>query len=112
MQTKITITWSAFDRPEMPDSCKASQCLEFTVDIPSAYFDQEILEVLFAQTNSYSGRMWDEMNKVGLPEFRTHTALSVGDRIRIERNEDNSLYRCEDIGFELLTFSNAWQEAK
>lgn len=108
MQTKITITWSAFDRPEMPDSCKASQSIEFTVDIASAYFDEEILDVLFAQTNCYKGRIWDKMNEIGLPAFRTHTALSVGDRVRIERNNDNSLYVCENVGWHLVSFDHVW----
>lgn len=108
METKITITWSAFDRPEMPDSCEASQCLEFTVDIPSAYFDEEILDVLFAQTNCYKGSLWEAMNQVGLPPFRTHTALSVGDMVRIERNNDNSYYQCANAGWTLISFDHNW----
>jgi hypothetical protein len=104
MQTKITVTWSAFDRPEMPDSCKASQSITFVRNIPAGYFDKEILEVLFAQTNCYKGSLWDAMNEIGLPPFRTHTALSVGDQVRIERNQDNSLYRCENVDWELLSY--------
>lgn len=104
MQTKITVIWSAFDRPEMPENRKASQSVTFVADIGSAYFDTEILEILFAQTNCYSGSLWASMQLSGMSEFRTHTALSVGDQVRIERNQDNSLYRCEDMGWELLSY--------
>ena len=104
MKTQITVIWSAFDRPEMPDSCKASQSVTFVRDIDVAYFNDEILEALFAQTNLYQGSMWDSMEEAGMPAFRTHTALSVGDKVRIERDGDNSLYRCENSGWELLTF--------
>lgn len=111
MKTKITVSWVAFahrasalaEVGKIPDAK-----LEFETEIPPAMFDTEILELLFEQTNLYSGDVWSEYFDGKMPENRSHTALSVGDLVTIERNEDKSVYVCQDLGWELLSFSNEW----
>lgn len=105
MKTQITVTWSAFDNRIVLTDLKPSQSVSIELDLPAGMFDYEICDLLFADTNCYQGLTWNAINAAGLPESRTHTALSVGDTVRIQRNRDNSLYRCEDTGWELLTFS-------
>ena len=113
MKTKITVGWVAFahqaeqlkERGKVPDAK-----LVFETDIPPAMFDQEILELLFEQTNLYAGDVWEKYFKDKMPENRSHTALSVGDCVTIERNEDTSIYICLDAGWELLAFSSPWMD--
>jgi len=113
MRTTITVEWSAFaHRADLiAESGKVVNAqLKFESEIPPAMFDEEILEMLFHQTNTYSGDVWDKYFKDKMPENRSHTALSVGDRVRIERDGDSSLYVCADFGWELLTFNSPWMD--
>jgi hypothetical protein len=112
MKTKITVHWVAFahraetlkQAGKIPDAK-----LEFETEIPPAMFDTEILELLFEQTNLYSGDVWSKYFEGKMPANRSHTALSVGDLVTIERNEDKSVYVCQDLGWELVSFENEWQ---
>lgn len=111
MKTKITVSWVAFAHQaetlkqanKIPDAK-----LAFETEIPAAMFDTEILELLFEQTNLYAGDVWSKYFEGKMPENRSHTALSVGDMVTIERDGDKSVYVCQDLGWELLSFSNEW----
>lgn len=59
--------------------------------------DLQLCELVFAETNTYSGSLWDRIEPL-LPETRTHTALSVGDLVRI----DDRVYKCASVGFKLI----------
>jgi hypothetical protein len=74
-----------------------------TVEIPNipACFDAEdevICEALFDNTNTYEGPFWDRLEPV-LPANRTHTALSVGDRVFI----DDRVFLCKSFGWEKIS---------
>lgn len=86
----IEITWSAF--------------AEYGKEIASASFDFAIeaddlavCERVFHDTNTYGGELWDALQPV-IPARRSHTALSVGDKVSI----DGRTYRCEMMGFALV----------
>jgi hypothetical protein len=113
MQTTITVHWVAFGHKAkaLEETGRIPNAwLQFESEIPPAMFDEEILEMLFHQTNTYSGDVWDKYFKDKMPENRSHTALSVGDKVTIERNEDKSTYVCADFGWELVTFSSPWMD--
>lgn len=59
--------------------------------------DFVICERIWANMNQYQGKVWDALESF-LPANRSHTALSVGDEVRI----DGRAYRCADFGFELI----------
>jgi hypothetical protein len=113
MKTTITVGWVAFahraeslkEVGKIPDAQ-----LTFETEIPPAMFDTEILELLFEQTNLYAGDVWEKHFKDKMPENRSHTALSVGDCVTIERDGDKSIYICLDMGWELLAFSSPWMD--
>jgi len=109
MKTTITVKWTAFDNlgDQMFVKGRITNAeMTFDTEIPPAMFDEEILELLFEQTNLYGGDVWKTHFEGKMPENRSHTALSVGDRVVIERNDDRSEYRCKDIGWDLLTFQH------
>ena len=109
MKTTLTVKWTAFENSHnlfIEGGRITNAEMTFTTEIPPAMFDEEILELLFEQTNLYTGKVWDEYFKDKMPENRSHTSLSVGDRVIIERNDDRSEYVCKDIGWELLTFQS------
>ena len=68
-------------------------------DMPSCFDadDLTICEALFENTNLYKGPFWDRLQP--LPETRTHTALSVGDRVFI----DDRVYLCKSFGWEAIS---------
>lgn len=113
---QVTITWKAFgDRPE---SNRYISSATFQVNgILDTVQNNTLLEAIYTATNlkseladfGYSPaevQLWKTIESV-LPENRTHTSLSVGDTIRIDRsytaiaNEDGPTYKIADIGFEL-----------
>ncbi len=59
-------------------------------------------EKVFADTNCYSGWVWDIIEPLLSPN-RTHTALSVGDEIKIGEKS----YLCDRIGFVEIKDENA-----
>jgi hypothetical protein len=58
--------------------------------------DAYVCERIWADMNKYEGKLWDAMQP--LPESRPHTAMSVGDEIRI----DGRAYVCAEFGFEKI----------
>ena len=107
MKTTITVKWVAFEKSVNPDSGRIGNATHtFDTEIPPAMFDEEILELLFEQTNLYAGDVWEKYFEGKMPENRSHTSLSVGDRVVIERNDDRSEYKCADIGWDLVSFKH------
>lgn len=97
--TYIEITWNT--RPGYTGSRETTSVsfdsgLVIGSDLDSDR-DLALCEELFADTNTYSGSWWSAIQP-RLSENRSHTALSVGDDIRIGDN----VYRCADIGFGLI----------
>lgn len=108
MKTTITVAWVAFEKSVEVDSGRIGNATHtFETEIPPAMFDTEILELLFEQTNLYAGDVWKTHFEGKMPENRSHTALSVGDKVTIARNNDTSIYICLDAGWELIFFSNS-----
>jgi hypothetical protein len=96
MTTKIAITWKAFG--DIPDSNRKISTVEFEADF--AITEENVdtfLEVVYAQTNTYRGNLWNIIEPL-LSPTRTHTALSVGDEIAI----DDKTYKVADCGFTLI----------
>lgn len=96
----VTLVWAMWhDDPQIaaqiriqgkqPVAEKSFEYDDELVDFP----DNKLLEELFAQTNLYSGWLWDLMQP--LPDVRSHTSLSVGDYVVIE----NHAYRCDSVGW-------------
>lgn len=59
--------------------------------------DSEVCEAVFSQTNTYSGSLWNLIAPKLSPR-RTHTALSVGDEVKVR----GITYRCEPVGFKAV----------
>lgn len=90
----ITVTWKAFPREGIAERHETSRTIEFHAG--AGITDQAICEMVFRDTNLYSGTFWEWLQP--LPEDRTHTALSVGDTVAI----DDRVWKCADFGFELV----------
>lgn len=88
----IEITWSAFAHFGKPVT---SAKFEFELDADE--FDLMFCERAFAATNTYQGRVWDALQGV-IPAERSHTALSVGDKVSIDGRD----YLCAPVGFVAL----------
>ena len=89
-----TIYWKAFGEDADAGRYFSSVTLNLgDIDASDENHDA-ICEAIFHATNTYSGRLWEQIEPV-LASYRTHTALSVGDEIRV----GTKLYRCEPIGF-------------
>lgn len=85
---QVEIIWGAFG---------GNANVEFEIDFEGS--DLELRNQIFQDTNLYSGKIW-EIIEPKLPANRTHTALSVGDEVRI----DDTIYRCAEIGWEFRGF--------
>ena len=114
---QITITWEAFgNRPEA-NRFISSATLELN-GIWNEVQNNTLLEAIYTATNLKSEladfgytpveiELWEAIEKV-LPANRTHTSLSMGDKIQINRsytaiaNQDGPTYKVADIGFELV----------
>ena len=84
----VTIYWSAFSQTD-------SEVASVTIPVAGTYnTDLELLEDLFEQTNLYEGHLWDTLEP-RMPDSRSHTALSVGDKVTI----DGRAYICEHVGW-------------
>jgi len=102
----ITIIYSAFNRSvdeinaQRPTGQRqvVKNAMAHVVGIPECFDaeDNVILEALFENTNLYAGPFWDRLR---LPENRTHTALSVGDRVLLDGRE----YECASFGWEKIS---------
>jgi len=110
MKTTITVKWTAFEThgDALSNHGRIPNAeMTFVSEIPPAMFDEEILELLFEQTNLQAGDVWKTHFEGKIPENRSHTSLSVGDRVVIERNDDRSEYVCKMVGWELVAFKNS-----
>jgi hypothetical protein len=117
MATQIKITWQAFgSRPEA-NRYISSATLELD-GVWNQISNNVLLESVYSATNLKSEladfgyaplliSLWQEIEKV-LPANRTHTSLSVGDLVQINRSDisiqlqDGPTYVVENAGFELL----------
>jgi hypothetical protein len=98
--SKVKITWKAFG--ESPESGRFITSVELDVSVNPGILSrnqvhQSICEGIFHGTNVYGGGYW-ALIEPKLSQFRTHTALSVGDEIEI----DGQVYVCADFGFEKI----------
>jgi hypothetical protein len=91
--SKVKVTWKAFgDKPEIGKSISSVEFeTEFKIDESNV---EQFLEVVFHNTNTYSGNLWQIIEPL-LSETRTHTSLSVGDEVEI----DGQGYICASTGF-------------
>jgi hypothetical protein len=117
MATQIKITWEAFgNRPESNRFISSA-----TVEVTGKFANvgnETLLDGIYTATNlkseltdfGYSApfvELWNSIEAV-LPANRTHTSLSVGDKIQINRSEvaqelqDGPTYKVANIGFELV----------
>jgi len=106
---KITITWKAFSNNAHATKQGVTSA---TIEIPdeiNVWNDNGWCELLYEVTNLQDEiydftrnatklSIWNLLQPL-LPANRTHTSLSVGDEITINENT----YRCENVGWELLT---------
>lgn len=100
--TTLEITWRAFTEEGEAsriqarlDAGKKTTSVAITVERTSS--DLALCEEVFRQTNLYDGDIWDRIEPL-LSDSRTHTALSVGDYVRVGDN----VYKCADMGFVLI----------
>lgn len=109
---QINITWNS-----LRDGSSATATVELhptwedstnTILLDAAYKAtnlQSELEEFGAKT--WEIELWDSIEKV-LPANRSHTSLSIGDTIQINRseasieNQDGPTYRIAEIGFEMV----------
>jgi len=102
---QIKIKWTAFENTEGLEKIGKignAECV-FDIEIAEGVTDIQILEGIFEETNLYSGQIWRALEN-NLPRNRSHTALSVGDRVVLRNNEEfplKSEYVCKDIGWAL-----------
>lgn len=98
---KVKITWKAFG--DKAEQGRFITSVEFEHNIYDlTHFTTDSLNIGFCEriykaTNIYSGQLWDIIEPK-LSQFRTHTAISVGDEIEI----DGQVYICADFGFEKI----------
>ena len=92
--TKVQIIWKAFG--DKPERNKFVTSVEFETDFDVTN-PKLLCDVIYHVTNTYSGNLWNVIEPLLSPN-RTHTALSVGDEVRI----NNDFYRCADFGWEKL----------
>ena len=93
----ITIFWSAFSdesRAEQGRTVHPETQMTMGVWYADGTTDLQICEELFRDFNLYAGKF--KTFEECLPTNRSHTALSVGDKIRI----DHKTYVCADMGWE------------
>ena len=92
MAQKIKISWKAFgDKPEIG---RFVSSVEIETEFPDTVKHAQICEVIFADTNTYQGYIWEKIQPK-MSTKRTHTSISVGDEIEI----DGQVYICADFGF-------------
>ena len=114
---QITITWKAFgDRPEANRFVRSAS-IEITNQLESLT-NEPLLETIYKVTNLQNDladfgahpleiALWESIKEV-LPTDRTHTSLSVGDEIQINRTlasfieQDGPTYKVSDMGFVMV----------
>ena len=121
--SQITITWKAFgNRPEA-NRFVTSATVELTGKFATEIKDPTLLNVIYDATNLKSEladfgfpstyiELWNSIEKV-LPANRTHTSLSIGDTVQINRSatavelQDGPVYLVSDCGFVMVEKANA-----
>ena len=104
-EMQIKIKWTAFQNSEGLERLGKignAECV-FDIEIAEGVTDMQILEGIFESTNLYSGYIWRQLEN-NLPRNRSHTALSVGDRVVLRSDKEypiKSEYVCSDFGFAL-----------
>ena len=95
--SQVKITWKAFG-----DNIEAGRFVssvefetEFKIDESNV---EQFLEVVFHNTNTYSGNLWQIIEPL-LSATRTHTSLSVGDEVEV----DGQKWLCDRVGFKNIT---------
>ncbi len=114
---QIKITWQAFGN--RPEANRFISSATFELDgVWNQITNTPLLESIYTATNLKSElkdfgyeplliELWEAIEKV-LPANRTHTSLSIGDKIQINRsavsieNQDGPIYLVADAGFELV----------
>jgi hypothetical protein len=89
----ITITWQAFGNKPERNRFVSSVTFETEFDITDSNRD-DFFNVLYRNTNLYNGNLWNLIEPL-LSPTRTHTALSIGDKIAV----DGTAYLVADCGF-------------
>ena len=120
--SQITITWKAFgNRPEA-NRFVSSATVELTGKL-NEIKDPTLLNVIYDATNLQSEladfgfsapyiQLWNSIEKV-LPVNRTHTSLSIGDTVQINRSatavelQDGPVYLVSECGFVMVEKTNA-----
>ena len=115
---QVKITWQAFnDRAPIGKDGIASTTLELN-GVWQEVQNNTLLEAIYKATNLKSEladfgaypeevQLWESIEAV-LPANRTHTSLSVGDTVQINRSysaiafQDGPTYKVADIGYELV----------
>jgi hypothetical protein len=95
--TTIEITWTGNEHLPAEYQTPGKHTSSLAVEVETVSDDLAFCELVFAETNCYQGELWDRIQPL-LPDTRTHTALSVGDLVRI----DDRVYKCASIGFKLI----------
>lgn len=95
MTQKVKITWKAFG--DKPEQGRFISSVEVETQFPETVTDEQICEIVYADTNLYQGYIWQLIHPL-LSETRTHTSISVGDEIEI----NGQVYICADFGFKKI----------
>lgn len=90
---QIEITWQAFGNKPERNRFVSSVTFETEFDITDNN-REEFFNVLYRNTNLYTGNLWNIIEPL-LSPTRTHTALSIGDKIKV----DGTSYLIADFGF-------------
>lgn len=89
----VTITWKAFGNKPEANRFISSVTFETEFDITDTNRD-DFFNVVYRNTNLYSGNLWNTIEPL-LSPTRTHTALSIGDEIKVNDTD----YIVADFGF-------------
>lgn len=95
--TTLEITWTGNEHLPAEYQTSGKHTSSLAVAVHHDGNDLSLCERVFEETNLYQGELWDRIQPL-LPDTRTHTALSVGDLVRI----DDRVYKCANIGFKLI----------
>ena len=98
-EVAIKVVYSAFsERLNKPET-------SFTFKLPESWEgleNHQILNNMFEITNLQQGEVWDSI-KNNLPQERTHTSLSVGDKVVIQFGKHlEYTFKCADVGWDYL----------
>jgi hypothetical protein len=114
---EIKITWKAFgDRPE--SNRFISSATIYLDGFWNVLSNELIMDCIYEATNLKDElaefganpqkiQLWEQIKGV-LPHDRTHTSLSIGDEIQINRSlesvkhQDGPTYRVSEVGFQMV----------